>query len=402
MSTSPRLDYCLVSDQSAPNLLPYFDPNFRPSGVVLVVSPEKKESVAPLQSVLSEATSVEILHVPSAFDVPSIAQRIRDHAQAARARGFETWLNLTGGTKPMAIAAYIAFGDGRIGRSYYLNASTNRLMWFGAGETEPDVRLDARVDLRLFLAAKGYTIAAAADEALDPRHVAYAERVGADVGKLATEIRLLNTMIDAVAKRRLGHPVPNGLPTDHRSGPRCVLDHAVDCDLGAWDEGVFRPSGTPDQVEATWRLLRSTWLDLHVASVVRRLPGIPVQDVATRVTIRDQAGNTDSLDVAAFIDDTFVAVECRTGAYPPKASLPRDANKAVRLLSSAADQLIYKLIRVQQEVGGFRSASVIVSMDEATPLQRARTNESRITLIAGAAEIADLASHLAKSLKRLA
>jgi hypothetical protein len=400
MRMSPRIDYCLVSDQPAPNLLPYLDSRFRPQGVVLVVSPEMDRRVAPLQNVFRGVLSVELLRVPNAYDFSVILQRIRDHSRSARERGFATWLNITGGTKPMAIAAYTAFEEGRVGRVYYLNVKTNQLTWYGEQSGDPSVTLDTRIDLPLFLAANGYTIVEGSGLPPDSRHLAFAERVGASCVTLIGELRLVNAMLDAEAKRAAKQPAATDLPANHRSGLERLLTHAIDCNLGRWNGDYFEPNDDGDREVATWQLLRGRWLEWYVYSVMRSTPQIALQDIAAGVKISDQAENENELDVAALIGDRLVSIECKTGNIVRKKDRLQSPEKPVRLSSLAADLMIYKTKALQMSVGGLRTKSIIVSLDEATDRQRARASENGIDIISGSEALANLSQRLVDSLGR--
>ena len=402
MSAGPRIDYCLVGDQTAPNLLPYLDPRFRPSAVVLVVSPQMERRVPPLRSVFRGLLEVELLHIPNAFDFPEIAKRIGDHARAARNRGFETWLNVTGGTKPMALAAYTAFEEGRAGRVYYLNVNTNQLDWYGQLGGETSVTLDTKVDLGLFLAANGYAIVEGSAVPPHPRDLQFAERVGARCDRLIGELRLVNAMLDAEAKRAAKRPAATDLPANHRVGLGRLLSHAIECRLGSWKGDYFEPSEAGERELAIWQLLRGRWLELYVYSVLRSLPRIALQDIATGVKIVDQAANQNELDVAALIGDRLVAIECKTGNIVRKGERLRDPRESVRLSSPTADLMIYKMKALQTPVGGLRTKSIVVSLDEATDAQRARASENGIDIISGAEAIANLGPRLIESLARRA
>jgi hypothetical protein len=106
-----RLDthVVLVSDQPTPNITPALDGEFRPAHMALAVSPDKARQAEWLTEALRDTgIRVEIWRIDDAWDIEHIRDRLLDLLAAARADEILA-LNVTGGTKPMAIAAYEVF-----------------------------------------------------------------------------------------------------------------------------------------------------------------------------------------------------------------------------------------------------------------------------------------------------
>ena len=99
----------LVSDQPMPNFLPLLSEELRPDSVTLAVSPQMSAKAEALrQEIISLGIGVhDNLPVASPSDIPAIQAAIIGWIDAHADEDIA--LNLTGGTKPMSIAAQEAF-----------------------------------------------------------------------------------------------------------------------------------------------------------------------------------------------------------------------------------------------------------------------------------------------------
>ena len=117
---------CLVSGQAAPNLLPLLDAAIKPKRVELIVTPEMKKRAEYLEKIIRPKGIAVTLHeLDSAADYDSIQELLLTVIGDYEDLG-EIALNVTGGTKWMAIAAqevfrsndmpvfYVDIGDGSL------------------------------------------------------------------------------------------------------------------------------------------------------------------------------------------------------------------------------------------------------------------------------------------------
>lgn len=99
--------FCLVSRQSMANVLPVL--MYKPSYVVLFATPEEKRSADNLQKLFqSKSISVKRIDGLNAYDFTNFKKIVSEELNSSVD---ETWLNITGGTKLMALAAYEAFAE---------------------------------------------------------------------------------------------------------------------------------------------------------------------------------------------------------------------------------------------------------------------------------------------------
>jgi len=112
----------LVGEQPAPNLLPLR--YYTPAQVVLVHTRRTAPIAGRLKKVIGTVV-VEPLCEVDAYAMPSIADGLRDYITRHGWSGDDLIFNLTGGTKPMALAAYeVARQSGA--RAFYYQTEDNQ------------------------------------------------------------------------------------------------------------------------------------------------------------------------------------------------------------------------------------------------------------------------------------
>ncbi|MDM7321912.1 MAG: DUF1887 family CARF protein [Gammaproteobacteria bacterium] len=94
----------LVSAQAAPNLLPALDPDLKPDEAVLIVTAKMKGPATAIESVLRE-TGIRTSRVPLDNEHDYAAIEAALMKVAGEREGQRIALNVTGGTKLMALAA---------------------------------------------------------------------------------------------------------------------------------------------------------------------------------------------------------------------------------------------------------------------------------------------------------
>lgn len=366
MNRHARIDYCLVSQQATPNVLPYLDPDFRPDMIVLVTSPEMKQQAEALRGVLEDQLAVAMLEIPNAYDYDGMVEQLHDDIQRRLPAGQEAWLNITGGTKPMALAAYQAFTRATAGRIYYLNVRDNTVEWFDQHPSREPQRLKAALDLELLLRAHGYT--SKPPKQTSDVHRAVADSIGTRCASLVRAIGAANAVVRAEKRWRHKTELPLEQKEWEEASP--FLQHFIDADLARWDGSTLTLTGDrATQTLTRDALIKSSWLETYVEGVVRAIVG--AKNMTAGLKVIDRRGVENELDVVALVDDRLNLIECKTGVPGEK----------------GANDAMYKLASLQDRLGGIRtrSAVVLVSVRDWTEASTNRASGLGITLIHGAA-----------------
>ena len=146
---------CLVSAQATPNLLPVLDETWRPRRVVLACSSQMKEAAQALRSVLQTkgGIAIDMLDLPNAYDYAALSEAflnfLAEHADENIA------LNVTGGTKLMAVAAQEVFREERK-PVFYVNVESDEVLVIGEKAASQPLR--AKLKVHEMLKAHGYSV----------------------------------------------------------------------------------------------------------------------------------------------------------------------------------------------------------------------------------------------------
>ena len=136
---------CLVSAQATPNLLPLLDEAWRPRRVVLACSAQMRDQAQALRSVVQTKGGgiiVDMLDLPDAYNYPALSDAflsfLAEHADENIA------LNVTGGTKLMAVAAQEVFRAA--GKPvFYVSAQSDDVLVIGENATSRPLRAKLKV-----------------------------------------------------------------------------------------------------------------------------------------------------------------------------------------------------------------------------------------------------------------
>jgi hypothetical protein len=142
----------LVSNQPTPNITPVIDPEMKPKEVILLISPDMKERAQWLTEVLRPSgVKVSQRAIENAWDIEQVREEVLN--LVAEYDGREVALNVTGGTKPMAIAAYEVFRAADL-PIFYVHPELDRVIWMHPAD-RPNRDLATRLKLDAFLKAHG-------------------------------------------------------------------------------------------------------------------------------------------------------------------------------------------------------------------------------------------------------
>lgn len=359
---------CLVSDQATPNFIPVLDSRFRPKEVVLVVSPEMRPRAAWLREALAHRVArVSEYAVDDAWDIPGMHERFLELV-TARA-GEDLALNVTGGTKPMAIAAQEVFRVANL-PVFYVHPAKNTVRPLFVDETA--FVIEERVRLADYLAIHGF------------------RELGRDRSELALELgEIAGDFIKEV--ERFGAPLRrlNGLAASARETLRAPLgalagnEHLLELTDKLERHGVARieknvlvfPS------EQARFFANGGWLEWHIAQVVAGLEReLGIQDIARSLEVRSGHQARNELDVAFLAHNRLFLIECKAKVLAgPEAEGP-------------GAQTLYKLDSLRT-LGGLNTRGMLVSYQPLETWDRQRAVDLRIRVVEGG-QLRNFARHL--------
>ena len=368
---------CLVSAQATPNLLPVLDTAWRPKKVVLACSAPMKNAAVALRSVMQTKCPglvVETLELPDAYDYAALSDTfltfLADHDNEAIA------LNVTGGTKLMAVAAQEVFRSA--GKPvFYVNVETDDVLVIGEKAASQPLR--AKLKVHEMLRAHGYQVTTQEQPQVTRELRDLTARL---IDHVASAGRALGT-VNALARAARDEP---GLRVDlspAQTDSRSLADILA---LFA-DADLLRLSGSAliFKNEDARFFVNGGWLESHVFEALQSLRAQhdALSDVAMGVrvgfagsTAKNQNNDKNEIDVAFLYRNTLHLIECKT------------ANLALisKGEDSKATEALYKMESLLK-LGGLRTRGMVV--DYRGELAKSEANQKRaaeagIAIVSGA------------------
>jgi len=362
---------CLVSAQATPNLIPAMDTATAPRRVVLAVSTDMKQRGEWLSLVMRRhRIQVEVLSVPNAYDFDGCWELFSNWLVA---QPVEVALNVTGGTKVMAMAAQDVFREA--GKPiFYVNVADDSLLRLDRG-AQPAV-LPTKIKLREYLESHGYTVEGEVLRLeITGEQRDFVNRLAYESGRLGSSLGRLN----GLAQQAKGSLVSQ---LDAKEGR--ALDELLGMFSAAgWLSLAANKLAFPN--EAARQFVNGGWLEFLVYQSLANLASkFEFADYAIGLKVIAPDGKTrNELDGAFLYRNTLHIIECKT------------ANLAAsgKVEESSGTEALYKLDGLR-DMGGLRTKALLVdyrgSLKDA---DKRRAAQMKLKVISGA-QLRDLTGAL--------
>ncbi len=336
----PKIHVLLVSAQAAPNLLPALDPDLKPESAILLVSAKMKKQGDALGSALSEAGIKIISHtLTNEHDFTQMSDEMLKVAAEHEHGGIA--LNLTGGTKLMALAAQsVAQAAGW--RTFYVDADTDEVIWLGNGSHRQ--KLGQQLKLRHYLKAYGFNLNNGISRpAREPRHDELLSTLVTQAGSMEKPLGQLNYL----AQQAEGKNTLKIRMDEHQRDSRnleALLRNFREAGVlqVEKDEIIFA-----DEVGRDFT--KGGWLETYVYRTVAKLHGeLGMRDKAANLVVSDADGVKNELDVAFLSRNRLFVIECKTQRMD-KGDLGK------------ANDTLFKLSEVCRRVGGLGTRGMLAT-----------------------------------------
>lgn len=357
---------CLVSKQATPSLLPAIDAVLRPERMVLVVSPDMKNEAAALEGVLKRrGIRTELLHINDAYAYPHIEDTLLDWL-TKQADTDEIMLNVTGGTKLMAMAAQSVFTIAKR-PIYYINADTDGVLMLGRRDYEH--KLQARIGVRDYLEVHGYRLAKNLEQPnIDARLRDLSERLVDHVKSGGSSLGQINWLAQQ-AKNSLRSPELSDRQRDSIE-LREMMALFEDADVFKREKNILK---FPD--ENNRQFANGGWLEYHLYRALMDLaPEMGIVEPCMNLHIVAPDGKTkNEIDVAFMHNNRLCIIEAKAGNL---------ANPGVTGDEKSTEAL-YKLESLLK-LGGLRTKAMLVEYRGLlTAADKTRAATSHIQLMTG-------------------
>ncbi len=346
----------LVSKQTIPNISPTLDKRYKPETVIMLVSKDMQDEAGYLERIYRpNGINTEIWPIEHAWDINYIQEQVM--ALLIQYEQQEILLNVTGGTKPMAIAAYEVFraNDKAI---FYVHPEKDQLIWMHPGNKE-EVALQDRIKIEAYFKAYG------------------AEQVSYQSYGVKAELRALNQqLIDhlEVFSKALGSLNYYAWSADNPRLQSADLDSAMRnkpnfdklIDLFA-QAGLLKRLGRCLQFsdQDSRFICNGGWLELYVHSCCLDLKqDLALQDVKRSVEVIRSQNNKNELDIVLLKDNSAYIIECKTRQFKKH--------------SPDLDNTLYKLDSIRDTLGGAQCKAMLVNYQKLSRHHLSRAAELNI------------------------
>ena len=359
----PAIHVCLVSDQAAANLLPALDPALKPAEVVLLVSAKMRGRADHLEAVLRE-TGVRTSRVELADEHDHSALEAALLEVAGARDGQAIALNVTGGTKLMALAAQaVAAAAGWA--VFYVDADTDEVIWL-APKTHRQ-RLSQQLRLRHYLRGYGFNLTQGTPRPHNERRYDDLLRtLVTQAGSLAQPLSQLNWIAQLAEDGRRLQAQLSDAQADSRALEALLREFE--------DAGVLRVAATTLTFAGTAErdFVKGGWLERHVFQTLAGLKSeLGVRDDAMNLVVEDANGVRNELDVAFLARNRLFVIECKT-ARMDRPEAPK------------ANDTLFKLAENCRRIGGLGTRGMLVSYRPLGEAERRLAGALNIALATGA------------------
>lgn len=373
----PKYDvhFCLISDQAAPSLLPILDPEFKPKEAVFLVSDKMKSNAEALAKVFKEKNvKVTLVRIENIYDFQGMENCFIELID--QFDGQNIALNVTGGTKLMAIVAQNTFAMG--GKPiFYVDSDNNQILFIRHDEKEPKERrtpnktLNCQIDLKTYLSAYGMVYKSTRKPLASERLIANLEPFIKQYDKYKDDIPLLNAYASESQKSGFKvdfkhHKVKSLVTLLEELHHKDLLDfdnHRID----------FRDTIHKD-------LLNGIWLEEITYKAIENIKSI--QDKALSLEVGNSSydqnkkqyalqnqGNQNEFDIAFIAKNRLHIIECKTQMMNKEGGLK-------------SEDILYKL-EALKNYGGLMTKKCLVSYFEVPESVKNRAKELHVEIIQG-------------------
>lgn len=364
---------CLVSAQAAPNLLPMLDDELKPNRVILLVTPQMKEKANHLKEVIQpRGIKVEQIEIDNAANFDSIQEILLNELSKVDQNSIA--LNVTGGTKWMAIAAQEIF---RMNNSpvFYVDVESDRVFFLDRNK-DPHPLIH-RIDFSNYLKTYGYRIISEDKSGLMQNHKKFCEELVYHVKEWEGAVGFLNKLASDAASRDL-------LKSDIHDPSTMPI--YFDKLLNECRQANLVKQGNLQSIEfcnvSARTFCNGGWLEAYASNILSKLrsDGILQDPPHVNAVVENSKGIKNEIDVAFMAKNRLHIIECKTKRMKENQSG-----------QSSADT-VYKLDSIS-ELGGLGTKPMLISYKRLGKTDKKRAQDLRIKVIESE-QIQNLKTHL--------
>lgn len=370
-----RIQILLVSGQMVPNVTPVMDPAIAPEKVILCTSSNMEKHAKLLVDFFRKRKiQSEIFRIGDALDFKTLKDNFLNLLLRNSEWKLDLWVNLTGGTKLMTLAASEVFRNLEQLPCFYVLPERNSLILLDSDDCAP-YELSCRMKIEDFFEIHGYHVENISRKAERPEQIAsFAGKLLAGYKRFSPVLGSLNYFASA-AKEKQSLYYEQG----HRiCGQGNVLSELLRL---AQDSGLIE---SWDDYSITFRdewgrdACRGFWLEEYTMQKLQNLhTTLHLQDFAKSIQFISPDRVRNELDAAFLYRNTLCILECKTCNTMEK---------------GRGAEIIYKLDSLKAIPGIFTKAAVL-SFQDLEAAEKKRAEDRKMKTVIGPA-LSNLEKHL--------
>lgn len=364
---------CLISNQAAPNLLPILDTQFKPKKAIFIVSQIMKEKAKYLAETF-EKKGVKVIaqiKLEDEFNFDQMEKQLIDLISEYENENIA--LNVTGGTKLMAISAQQVFSMASK-PIFYLDTDKNRIIFISKAENNeviPPQDLNAKNDLDIYFSSYGFKLIQKQTK-FNEEYAYFTEGFIKYYDECKNDIPLLNKYASLADKKGLK------ITLEHQDSR---ISSFIDLLLDLSDREIiqYKNNEIHFKNEENIRFLNGIWLEEYTYQAIKDLNVI--DDIAFSVDVgnpkyqlnkseynEENKGNKNEFDIAFIAKNKLHIIECKTQKLEKK--------------EIKGEDILYKL-ETLKDYGGLMTKKCLVSYFEVSKSVLNRAKELNIEIIQG-------------------
>lgn len=328
----------LVSDQAAPNVLPTLDPEMKPKNVIMLVSEKMRGSADTLEHLLKHnGIETKRVNLINEHDFNGLQETMMNLAVDA---GDRIAVNITGGTKLMALAIYQVAKVAEW-KTFYVDIDTDEVIWIDPNKQNKH-KLTQQLRLRHYLLGYGFQMEGQIQKPqIEYRYKSVIDTLLRQIASLEVPLSQLN-WLSQIAEDKKSLSVSMDERQLNNIGLSVLLRNFEEV-------GSLKTEGSTIRFadECERNFVKGGWLEQYVYQTVDSLrEELGIRDSAANLKIVKD-GNTKELDVVFLAKNRLFVIECKT-ARMDKPEAPK------------ANDALFKLADVSR-VGGKGAKKMLVS-----------------------------------------
>lgn len=364
----------LVSDQAAPNMLAALDSTIKPKYAKLMASKRMVHKGEYLQNVLRESgIQTELIQLPDIDNPDALSdafmqlavQLEEQQGEQQEGQGGTVALNLTGGTKLMALVAQ-SVAQASDWHSFYVDVYSDTAIWLDTANKGTRHELVEQLRLPHYLKGYGYSLGEDIQRSTPYSHDHYrlAEDMVLNVGSYERAIGTLNWLA-AAAEQQQQLSVTLGRGERDSMSLYSLMDKCADAGLLHCKDNTLRFTD-----ENARDFVKGGWLEMYVFNTLAALTGtLKIRDKAINLQVVSPRENQpNEIDVAFLARNRFFAIECKT-ANMQKGEKANDA--------------LYKLAENSKRIGGLGVQAMFVTYRPLNPPELRLARLLRLKVVHG-------------------